>query len=215
MKYVGDKDKYNSDKNLYYLNEDPSKSKLTIDKLLDEKNPDYKDNNAIKLYYSYYRYDLTVTKDAVGDYADLTKQWDIQVTLTNTNDTTLSTKTFEDKDKTVKLETGVGTVSLKDDESFTFTDLIKGTQFTITESNLPGGYTVSYKIDENTYSTIEQTLSTDTNVTVINTMNDESIIPGTNIPTSGLNNTITMLAIGSLGIIGIVTLLWYWRKKHV
>ena len=103
MKYIGDKDKYNSDKNLYYLNEDPSKSKLTIDKLLDEKNPDYKDNNAIKLYYSYYRYNLTVTKDAVGDYADLSRDWTIDVTLTNENDSSLQDKKFEDGSKSIQL----------------------------------------------------------------------------------------------------------------
>ena len=84
--------------------------------------------------------------------------------------------------------------------------------------NTLNDYDVTYQIGENQptdNSITDASLKSDTTVTVINTMNDESIIPGTNIPTSGLNNTITMLAIGSLGIIGIVTLLWYWRKKHV
>lgn len=216
MKYVGDKDKYNSDKNLYYLNEDPSKSKLTIDKLLDEKNPDYKDNNAIKLYYSYYRYDLTVTKDAVGDYADLSRDWTIDVTLTNENDSSLQDKKFEDGSKSIQLDNGQGQLSLKDEESFTFANLIKGTQFKVEEKDVPTDYEVTYKINNDEKDSVSnQSLTSDTTVTVINKMNDESIIPGTNIPTSGMNNTITMLAIGSLGIIGIVTLLWYWRKKHV
>ncbi len=216
MKYIGDKDKYNSDKNLYYLNEDPSKSKLTIDKLLDEKNPDYKDNNAIKLYYSYYRYNLTVTKDAVGDYADLSRDWTIDVTLTNENDSSLQDKKFEDGSKSIQLDNGQGQLSLKDEESFTFANLIKGTQFKVEEKDVPTDYEVTYKINNDEKDSVSnQSLTSDTTVTVINKMNDESIIPGTNIPTSGMNNTITMLAIGSLGIIGIVTLLWYWRKKHV
>lgn len=215
MKYVGDKDKYNSDKNLYYLNEDSSKSKLTIDELLDEKNPNYKDNNAIKLYYSYYRYDLTVTKDAVGDYADLSRDWTIDVTLTNENDSSLRNKEFTNESKKIQLSDGQGQLLLKDEESFTFSDLIKGTQFTITESNPPDGYTVSYKInDEEKSSVSNQSLSTDTTVTVTNTMNNINI-PDTNIPTSGMNSTMTMLAIGSIGIVGVIALLWYWRKKHV
>lgn len=219
LNYVSDKDKYNPNTNLYYLNENSPKSKLTINQLLDddiEINPNYKENNTIKLYYSYYRYDLTVTKDAIGDYADLSRDWTIDVTLTNENDTDLSNKTFRCDDKTVTLSGGNACLSLKAGESFTFTGLIKETQFTITETGNLNDYTVKYKINNQEETTLinNESLSTNTTVTVINTMKDINI-PDTNIPTSGMNNTITMLAIGSLGIIGIVALLWYWRKKHV
>ena len=113
---------------------------------------------------------------------------------------------------------GQVTLKLRDNEEFTFADLNIGTQFSIVELNTPNDYDVTYQIGENqpTDDSINDvSLTSDTIVIVMNKMNDKSIIPGTNIPTSGLNNTITMLAIGSLGIIGIVTLLWYWRKKHV
>lgn len=184
-------------------------------------NPDWEENNVIRLYFDYQRYDLTVTKDAVGDYADLTKQWNINVTLTNENDADLSNKTFTYNNETVTLSDGNACLSLKDGESFTFTGLIKETLFTIEETNQSNDYTISYNIKENYNDTGKslkeikgQSLSSNKIVTVINTMKDINI-PDTNIPTSGMNNTITMLAIGSLGIIGIVTLLWYWRKKHV
>ena len=224
LNYVSDKDKYNPNTNLYYLNENSPKSKLTINQLLDddiEINPNYKENNTIKLYYSYYRYDLTVTKDAIGDYADLSRDWTIDVTLTNENDADLSNKTFICNNETVTLNDGNACLSLKDGESFTFTGLIKGTLFTIKETNQSNDYTISYNIKENSNDTgnsseeiKEQSLSSNKIVTVINTMKNINI-PGTNIPTSGMNNTITMLGIGSIGIIGIVALLWYWRKKHV
>lgn len=218
LNYVSDKDKYNPNTNLYYLNENSPKSKLTINQLLDddiEINPNYKENNTIKLYYSYYRYDLTVTKDAVGDYADLSRDWTIDVTLTNENDSSLQDKKFEDGSKSIQLDNGQGQLSLKDEESFTFANLIKGTQFKVEEKDVPTDYEVTYKINNDEKDSVSnQSLTSDTTVTVINTMKDINI-PDTNIPTSGMNNTITMLAIGSLGIIGIVTLLWYWRKKHV
>ena len=119
------------------------------------------------------------------------------------------------------LNNGNACLSLKDGESFTFTGLIKGTLFTIEETNQSNDYIISYNIKENSndmgnsLKEIEgQSLSSNKIVTVINTMKDINI-PDTNIPTSGMNNTITMLGIGSIGIVGIVTLLWYWRKKHV
>lgn len=219
LNYVSDKDKYNPNTNLYYLNENSPKSKLTINQLLDddiETNPNYKENNTIKLYYSYYRYNLTVTKNAIGDYADLSRDWTIDVTLTNENDTDLSGKKFTYNNEEVTLESGTAHLSLKDGERFIFANLIKGTQFTITETGNLNDYTVKYEINDQEITSISnQSLTSDTTVTVINKMNDESIIPGTNIPTLGMNNTITMLGIGSIGIIGIVALLWYWRKKHV
>lgn len=219
--FLGEENKYNPDSNLYVINDDASKYEIAALQDDIDANPNWNENNVIRLYFDYQRYDLTVTKDTVGDYADLTKQWDISVTLTNENDADLSNKTFTCDSETVTLSNGNACLSLKDGESFTFTGLIKGTLFTIEETNQSNDYTISYNIKENSNDTgnsLEeikgQSLSSNNIVTVINTMKDINI-PATNIPTSGLNNTITMLAIGSLGIIGIVTLLWYWRKKHV
>jgi|GEM_PF-6083007 len=204
---------YNPDNDLYEINN--SNSQFTISNLYDETDESWEDHNVINLFFDYQRYDLTITKDAVGDYADLSRDWTIDVTLTNENDTDLSSQTFTFNDKTITLENGKISLSLQDEESFAFTNLIKGTQFTITESNPPDGYTVSYKInDEEKSSVSNQSLSTDTTVTVTNTMNNINI-PDTNIPTSGMNSTMTMLAIGSIGIVGVIALLWYWRKKHV
>ncbi len=219
--FLGEENKYNPDSNLYVINDDASKYEIAALQDDIDANPNWEENNVIRLYFDYQRYNLTVTKDAVGDYADLTKQWNINVTLTNENDADLSNKTFTCNDETVTLSNGNACLSLKDGESFTFTGLIKGTLFTIEETNQSNDYTISYNIKENYGETgeslneiKEQSLSSNKIVTVINTMKDINI-PDTNIPTSGMNNTITMLAIGSLGIIGIVTLLWYWRKKHV
>lgn len=215
IRYISDEtSQYNPDNNLYEINS--FNSKFIINDLYDETNESWNDHNVISLYFDYQRYDLTVTKDAIGDYADLSRDWTIDVTLTNENDTDLSNKTFKNEDKEITLDNGKASLSLKDGESFTFANLIKGTQFTITETGNLNDYTVKYEINDQEITSISnQPLTSDTTVTVINKMNDESIIPDTNIPTSGMNNTITMLAIGSLGIIGIVALLWYWRKKHV
>lgn len=219
--FLGEENKYNPDSNLYVINDDASKYEIAALQDDIDANPNWEENNVIRLYFDYQRYNLTVTKDAVGDYADLTKQWNINVTLTNGNDADLSNKTFTYNNETVTLSNGNACLSLKDGESFTFTGLIKETLFTIKETNQSNDYTISYNIKENYGETgeslneiKEQSLSSNKIVTVINTMKDINI-PDTNIPTSGMNNTITMLAIGSLGIIGIVTLLWYWRKKHV
>src|SRR5699024_3367816 len=109
---------------------------------------------------------------------------------------------------------GQVTLQLHDDEEFKFENLNINTQYSITELDTSNDYNVTYQIGTNTptnTSISNESLKSDTTVTVINTMKDINI-PDTNIPTSGMNNTITMLAIGSLGIIGIVTLLWYWRK---
>lgn len=219
--FLGEENKYNPDSNLYVINDDASKYEIAALQDDIDANPNWEESNVIRLYFDYQRYNLTVTKDAVGDYADLTKQWNINVTLTNENDADLSNKTFTCNDETVTLSNGNACLSLKDGESFTFTGLIKGTLFTIEETNQSNDYTISYNIKENYGETgeslneiKERSLSSNKIVTVINTMKDINI-PDTNIPTSGMNNTITMLAIGSLGIIGIVTLLWYWRKKHV
>ena len=211
--YIGDKNKHNNNKDLYYLNE--SISKLTIPKLMDETEEGYLDNNIIKLCYSYYRYDLTITKNAEEDYADLTRDWTIDITLTNDNDSSLQNKTFTYESKTAQLNNGNVQLNLKDGESFIFTDLIKGTQFTVEEQNPSSDYNVTYQINggKESENSVNSTLSSDTTVTVINTMKD--LTPDTSIPTSGMNSSITMLAIGSIGIIGVVILLWYWRKKHV
>lgn len=182
---------------------------------MDETEEGYLDNNIIKLCYSYYRYDLTITKNAEEDYADLTRDWTIDITLTNDNDSSLQNKTFTYESKTAQLNNGNVQLNLKDGESFIFTDLIKGTQFTVEEQNPSSDYNVTYQINggKESENSVNSTLSSDTTVTVINTMKD--LTPDTSIPTSGMNSSITMLAIGSIGIIGVVILLWYWRKKHV
>ena len=204
----------NPDSNTYSLNS--TQSKFYIDAVQDEiNNETWKENNTFKVYYDFIDYDLTVKKDAVGEYADLTREWDIQVTLKDQNGTPISNTSFRE-DVTTDNK-GQVTLKLHDNENFKFENLNINTQFSIVELNTPNDYNVTYQIGENNptgNSISNQPLTSDTTVTVINTMKDINI-PDTNIPTSGMNNTITMLAIGSLGIIGIVTLLWYWRKKHV
>lgn len=204
----------NPDSNTYSLNS--TQSKFYIDAVQDETNNEtWKENNTFKVYYDFIDYDLTVKKDAVGEYADLTREWDIQVTLKDQNGTPISNTSFRE-DVTTN-DKGQVTLKLHDNENFKFENLNINTQFSIVELNTPNDYNVTYQIGENNptgNSISNQPLTSDTTVTVINTMKDINI-PDTNIPTSGMNNTITMLAVGSLGIIGIVTLLWYWRKKHV
>lgn len=204
----------NPDSNTYSLNS--TQSKFYIDAVQDETNNEtWKENNTFKVYYDFIDYDLTVKKDAVGEYADLTREWDIQVTLKDQNGTPISNTSFRE-DVTTD-DKGQVTLKLHDNENFKFENLNINTQFSIVELNTPNDYNVTYQIGENNptgNSISNQPLTSDTTVTVINTMKDINI-PDTNIPTSGMNNTITMLVVGSLGIIGIVTLLWYWRKKHV
>lgn len=204
----------NPDPNSYSLNSE--QSKFYIEKVQNENASNtWKENNTFKVYYDFIDYDLTVKKDAVGEYADLTREWNIQVTLKDQNDTPISNTTFSDN--VITNADGQVTLQLHDDEEFKFENLNINTQYSITELDTSNDYNVTYQIGTNTptnTSISNESLKSDTTVTVINTMKDINI-PDTNIPTSGMNNTITMLAIGSLGIIGIVTLLWYWRKKHV
>lgn len=202
----------NPDSNIYLLNS--KQSKFYINAVQDENPVDaWKENNTFKLYYDFIDYDLTVKKDAIGEYADLTREWDIQVTLEDQNGTPISNTSFGDNVTTDA--NGQVTLQLCDNDEFIFKNLNINTRYSIDEIEVPKDYTVKYKINnEESTNVSNQSLSTDTTVTVINTMNNINI-PDTNIPTSGMNNTITMLGIGSIGIIGIVTLLWYWRKKHV
>lgn len=202
----------NPNSGIYIPNTD--KSIRFIQNIVDEYNsPTWKENNTFKVYYDFIDCDLTVKKDAVGEYADLTRKWNIQVTLKDQDNNPISNTTFE-----YNVETDINgqvTLQLCDNDEFIFKNLNINTRYSIDEIEVPKDYTVKYKINnEESTNVSNQSLSTDTTVTVINTMNNINI-PDTNIPTSGMNNTITMLAIGSLGIIGIVTLLWYWRKKHV
>ncbi|QUN12956.1 hypothetical protein KEC48_16070 [Clostridium sp. C1] len=204
----------NPDSNTYSLNSE--QSKFYIENVLNENDSDaWKENNTFKVYYDFIDYDLTVKKDAVGEYADLTREWNIRVTLKDQNGTPISNTSFRE-DVTTD-DKGQVILKLHDNENFKFENLNINTQFSIQELNTSEDYVVTYQIGENnpTGGPINDvSLTSDTTVTVINTMKDINI-PDTNIPTSGMNNTITMLGIGSIGIVGIVTLLWYWRKKHV
>lgn len=206
----------NPDSNTYSLNS--TQSKFYIDAVQDETNNEtWKENNTFKVYYDFIDYDLTVKKDAVGEYADLTREWNIQVTLKDQNDTPISNTSFGDNVTTNAA--GEVTLQLHDDEEFKFENLNINTQYSITELDTSNDYNVTYQIGTNIptkTSIFNKFLKSDTIVTVINTMKDENIdIPDTNVPTSDMNNTITMLAIGSIGIVGVIALLWYWRKKHV
>ena len=187
-----------------------------ISTIIDEEDSNYtQDSNTFKLYYDFKDYGLTVKKDAIGEYADLSREWNIQVTLKDSNGNPISNKTIGTDIKTD--ENGKVTLSLKDNEQYIFKDLNINTRYSIEEIEVPEDYTVTYKInDEDKDAVSDQSLSADTTVTVINTMKDEDIdIPDTNIPTSGVDSTISMLSIGTIGLIGVVALLWYWRKKHV
>lgn len=204
----------NPNSNMYVIN---SNSKLYIEKVKDESDTDssWKDNNTFKVYYDFIDYNLTVKKEAKGDYADLTKTWKIKVTLKDSNSNPISNTSFSND--YITDSNGEVTLQLKNNDSFTFENLNINTQFTIEEINPSHDYTVTYQINNKDVSTVNNsTLSSNTTVTVINTMKDlDTEIPDTNIPTSGMNSSITMLATGSIGIMGVVILLWYWRKKHV
>lgn len=202
----------NPNSDIYIPNTD--KSIRFIQNIVDENDSNtWKENNTFKVYYDFIDYDLTVKKDAVGEYADLTREWNIQVTLKDKDDNPISNTSFGD-DVTTDAN-GQVTLQLCDNDEFIFKNLNINTRYSIDEIEVPKDYTVKYKINNKESTNVSnQSLSTDTTVTVINTMNDIKI-PDTNIPTSGMNSTITMLAIGSLGLIGVIALLWYWRKKHV
>lgn len=204
----------NPDSSIYTPN--TTDSKRYISKIIDEMDSNYNiENNTFKIYYDLKDYDLTIKKDAVGEYADLTRKWNIKVTLKYSNGNPIGHKSFGNEIFTN--EKGEVTLSLKDNEEFKFENLNINDQYSIEEVGVPSDYVVTYKINNQSFSSLSnQSLSKDTTVTVINTMNDESIdIPDTNVPTSGAKSEMNILAIGSLGIVGIVVLMWYWRKKHV
>lgn len=188
-----------------------------IERILDEKDENFKENNTFKIYYDFKDYDLTVKKEVNGEYADLSKDWNIELTLLDSEGTAISNFKISDKLKTDAI--GKVNLSLGNDETITIEDLNINTQYSIIETGDLSNYTVTYKIGVNAATeepVNNQKLSADTTVTVINTMNDDSIdIPDTNVPTSGANSEMNILAIGSLGIVGIVVFMWYWRKKHV
>ena len=204
----------NPDSSIYTPN--TTDSKRYISKIIDEMDSNYNiENNTFKIYYDLKDYDLTIKKDAVGEYADLTRKWNIKVTLKYSDDKPISHKSFGNGISTN--ENGEVILSLKDNEEFKFENLNINNQYSIEEVEVPSDYVVTYKINNQSFSSLSnQSLSKDTTVTVINTMNDESIdIPDTNVPTSGTKSEMNILAIGSLGIVGVVVFMWYWRKKHV
>lgn len=162
-------------------------------------------------------YDLTVKKEVNGEYADLSKDWNIELTLLDSDGKAISN--FKISDELNTNDDGIVNLSLGNKEEIKIGDLNINTQYSIKETGDLSDYTVTYKIGVNnaTETPVDKLiLSADTTVTVINTMNDDSIeIPDTNVPTSGADSEMNILAIGSFGIVSIVVFMWYWRKKHV
>ena len=193
-------------------------SKRYIETIIDENADGYtKDNNTFKIYYDFKDYDLTVKKEVNGEYADLSKDWNIELTLLDSDGKAISN--FKISDELNTNDDGIVNLSLGNKEEIKIGDLNINTQYSIKETGDLSDYTVTYKIGVNnaTETPVDKLiLSADTTVTVINTMNDDSIeIPDTNVPTSGADSEMDLLAIGSFGIVSIVVFMWYWRKKHV
>ena len=188
----------------YSLNE--TLSNIKINKLLDETEQGYSENNKIVFYYDLKTFSLTVTKDVQED-GDKTREYDIQITLKDA-DGNLVNGTYGE----VTFVNGSATVGLKDGESKNMTGIPTGYKYSVKETEeLPAGYTITYKTGEGEASSSEPadvTLSSDTTVMVINTR--------TVTPDSGLSLGMAVAGTGAglAGLIGVLILFLYRRRRH-
>lgn len=117
-------------------------------------------------------HDLTITKKVTGDFADMTKSFEIKITANAVTEAKSFTATKGGSSTTVAFNAnGEATVSLKNNETITINKLPVG-QVTISEDLTGTGYTDTYKVKvgdaaETTNATFN--LSADTTVEVTNT----------------------------------------------
>lgn len=193
----------------YTVNEEISTRSIVV---IDEDDPQYvpDKSNVLALYYDLASYDLTIIKDAQGD-SDLTREWEIQVTLKDANGDDLEGRVTYGK---TEFTDGVATVKLKDEDPVTVSGIPTGYKYSIKEINVPDDYkTVQYQINSGDLTTDapeDVPLTADTKVKVIN---DRDLEPSdTGIDLGGIA---TVSGIGIAGIGALVFCLLYLRRRHV
>lgn len=93
---------------------------------------------------------LSVSKNVIGNYADRTKDFDFQITITSPSTSSISEFTGKIGDEDVVLTSGVqGTFRLHHGESLVFDSLPTGSTFVVSEVGATDGYMAKATVVEN------------------------------------------------------------------
>ena len=142
--------------------------------------------------------DLTITKNTVGDYADLTKAFSFNITLkkptVSANDTTkVKGVISKNNTKLREVEVTYGTskdFTLVDGEKLVFTGLQAGTSYTITEVGAEDGYTPSLALTGDDNASVKYT-NEGSNIGTGADVPDGASAVGTGTVMDGATNTAT------------------------
>ena len=145
---------------------------------------------------------LTVTNTIEGEYADMTKRFNVTITLTKSDPTaTISSAELPEVDSpaggtenpaftlSADGKSAVMTVSLGHNESVNIPAISTGWKYTVTEGD-HDGYEVTYKTGDGEWGAIEPTgslSSSDVTVTLKNEFQDDTVVP------SGIETTKSVL----------------------
>lgn len=188
--------------NEYTLN---SNSRIKIEKLMDEKEQGYEENNQIIFFYDLKAYDLTIAKDVQED-GDLTRAYEIQVILKD-RDGNPAAGTYG----SVEFKNGIVTVNLKDGENVVIRDIPVGYQYSVQEiETLPNGYTVTYQTNKEEAKKEHPSdvkLTANTTITVINY---RQVVPDTGLTDGSMAGGLGILLAGGLALV-----FWFRRKGNV